>query len=168
MRAFVVLIAMLAAAPAWCADLFPHIEAENIPGKKIVLPEDAKGHATVLVIGFTHASQNQTKAWAAQLQPSFEMYSLAVLEDVPRLVRGMAVGGIKGGVPQNQRDHFLLVFHGEKELKAAAGFEKPDDADAYLVLLDRDGAISWRFHGPFSESTRDELKTRLAALNGEK
>ncbi len=162
MRAFVALIAMLAAAPAWCSDPFPHIEAENVPGKKIVLPDDAKGHATVLVIGFTHASQNQTKAWAAELRPSFEMYSLAVLEDVPRLVRGMAVGGIKGGVPQNQRDHFLLVFHGEKELKAAAGFEKPDDA--YIVLLDRDGAINWSFHGPFSENARDELKSHVAAL----
>ena len=150
----------------WCADLFPRTESENIPGKKIVVPDDIKGHATVLVMGFTHASQNQTKVWSAQLQPSSDVYSVAVLEDVPRLVRSMAVGGIKSGVPQNQRERFLLVFHGEKLLKGAADFDKPDDA--YIVLLDRDGAIQWRFHGPFAESVRDELKTRITALEGEK
>jgi len=166
MTSLLIFFVTLAASPAWCADVFPHTEAENVSGKKVALPDDAKGHATVLVLGFTHTSQNQTKVWAAQLQPSVEMYSIAVLEDVPRLVRGMAVGGIKSSVPQNQRDHYLLVFHGEKELKSAAGFEKPDDA--YVVLLDRDGGISWRFHGPFSESVCDDVKSRMSALDAAK
>ena len=85
-----------------------------------------------------------------------------MLQDVPRLVRGMAVAGIKSGVPQEQRERFLLVFSGEKELKEAVGFDRPNDA--YLILIDADGAIRWRFHGELNDSSPAELKTHLADL----
>jgi hypothetical protein len=61
----------------------------------MALPDAAAGHPAVVVIGFTHSSQNQTKAWAARLQHEFPTYSIAVLENAPRLVRGMAVHGMK-------------------------------------------------------------------------
>lgn len=142
----------------WSAEPFPSIQGENLLGKKVTVPEAWNGHSTVVVIGFTHASQTQTKAWAARLRSEFNTYSIAVLEDAPRLVRGMAVRGIKGDVPQSDRDRFLVIFQGEKELKQAVGFERPDDA--YLVLVDSSGLIRWRFHGPLSESAFDELKTQ--------
>ena len=114
-----------------------------------------------MVIGFTHSSQNQTKAWAARLQHEFPTYSIAVLEDAPRLVRGMAVHGMKGGVPEDQRDHFVVIYHNEKELKQAAGFDAPDDA--YVLLLDKDGAIRWSFHGPVTDAAVGELKSQAGA-----
>src|ERR1019366_977678 len=58
-----VLALFLIGTIAWCADSFPVIEAENLLGAKISLPEAAKGHPTVLVIGFTHAAQKQTLPW---------------------------------------------------------------------------------------------------------
>jgi hypothetical protein len=103
----------------------PPDEGENLLGQKMALPDAAAGHPTVVVIGFTHSSQNQTKAWAARLQHEFPTYSIAVLENAPRLVRGMAVHGMKGGVPQDQRDHFIVIYHDEKELKQMAGFDRP-------------------------------------------
>jgi ATP synthase subunit 10 len=148
----------------WCADPFPLVEGDNLLGQKVAIPESTKGHPTVVVVGFTHASQAQTKVWSAQLDPEFRTYSLAVLQDVPRLVRGMAIHGIKSSVPEKQHDRFLLVLRGEKELKQAVGFDAPNDA--YLALLDRDGLIQWQFHGPFTESVLAELKTRLVELEG--
>ncbi len=149
-------------AIGWSAEKFPAIEGKNLAGKTIALPQAAEGHPAVVVMGFTHASQAQTKTWSARLSPEVVTYSLAVLEDVPRLVRGMAVAGIKGGVPQEQRERFLLVFHGEKELKAAVGYDTSNDA--YLVLLDADGAIQWRFHGEWSDNSLAALKSHLAGL----
>jgi hypothetical protein len=154
--------ALLFSGISWCADPFPLIECENLLGKKVVLPELARGRPAVLVIGFTHASHAQTKVWSARLEPEFVVYSVAVLQDVPRLVRGMAVSGIKKDVPQERRDRFLLVFRGEPELKASVGFERRDDA--YLALIDRDGLIRWQFHGAFNESSLRELRARIADL----
>ena len=105
-----------------------------------------KGHATAIVIGFTHASQTQTQAWGNKLAGQMDYYSIAVIEDVPRLVRGMISSGMKSSTPKEQRERVLLVVKGETELKEAAGFERPDDA--YIVLLDRDGQIRWPFSWP--------------------
>ncbi|HWC95181.1 MAG TPA: hypothetical protein VG456_00490 [Candidatus Sulfopaludibacter sp.] len=145
---------LLALAAPLCAQQFPAIEGQSLTDHKVKLPD---GSAEVLVIGFTHASQNQTKAWSQRLTGAFDTWSIAVLEDVPRLVRGMASHGIKSGVPENQRDHFLLVYHGEKEMKQAAGFSTPDDA--YILVLDKTGAIRWKFHGALTDAALGELKT---------
>ncbi len=95
------------------ADRFPAIQAENLDGQRTAFPAAAAGRPAIVVMGFTHTSQNQTKLWSVRLNhdPAKPVvYSIAALEDVPRLVRGMAVHGIKGGVPKEQRDHFLLVY----------------------------------------------------------
>ena len=148
---------------SFSAELFPAVPAETLTGKKIEVPAIAKGRVAVLVIAFTHASQNQTKPWSLKIPREMEHYSLAVLEDVPKLFRGMAAGGIKSSVPADARDHFLLVYKGEKEIKEAVGFDKPDDA--YVVLLDPEGAVRWRFHGPATDAALSELKTQAALVD---
>ncbi|HEY2019277.1 MAG TPA: hypothetical protein VGH38_37475 [Bryobacteraceae bacterium] len=151
------------------AQTLPKIPAENLAGEKVELPTIAAGKAAILVVGFTHASQSQTKAWSARLAQEFPeqsgvaVYSLAVLEDVPKLVRGMAVHGIKSGVPNAQRQRFLLVYHNEAELKRAAAFDRPDDA--YLLLLDPAGAVRWSFHGAVSDSAIAEVQKQVHALD---
>lgn len=157
----------------WCvallAEQLPKIAGENLLGKPVELPAAAAGHIAILILGFTHASQSQTKAWSQRLAQEFPdsapvtTYSLAVLEDVPRLVRGMAVHGISSGVPKEQRDRFLLVYRDEAELKQIAGFDRPDDA--YLLLLDRGGEVRWRFHGALSDSADRELAAQIQKLD---
>ena len=161
------LLTLVCLTSAVCAETLPQIEGENLMGRKIVLPEAAAGHRAILVIGFSHASQGQTKAWAERLDREFPnpsmvtVYPLAVLEAVPRLVRGMASHGIKSSTPKEQRDRFLLVYQKEAELKMAAGFTAPDDA--YILLLDASGAIRWRFHGPVTDSAIAELQKEAQA-----
>jgi ATP10 protein len=149
------------------AETLPQIEGENLVGKKIVLPDAAAGHRAILVIGFSHASQGQTKAWADRLDREFSnpamvtVYPVAVLEAVPRLVRGMASHAIKSGTPKEQFGRFLLVYHKEAELKTAAVFSAPDDA--YILLLDASGGIRWHFHGPVTDSAVAELQKEVQA-----
>jgi hypothetical protein len=151
--AAVVLCALGAAAQQ-----FPAIDAQNARDHHMKFPD---GKAAVVVIGFTHASQNQTKAWSQRLAGQYNLWSIAVLEDVPRLVRGMANHGIKSSVPAGQRDQFLLVYKGEKELKDAAGFSTPDDA--YILVVDKSGGIKWKFHGPVTDAAMQQLKTTWGA-----
>jgi len=157
MRAFA--LAILAAAPL-VADALPHIDGETLTGKRMALPDAANGHLALLVIGYTHASHNQTKVWRARafhdLGDRLAVYSIAVLQDAPRLVRGMAVHGIKSSTTQAQRDHTLVIYHFEKELKLVTGFERPDDA--YLLLLDSAGEIRWKFHGGVTDAAVEELR----------
>src|SRR5262252_9071675 len=103
MKLFLTFIVL--ASAVW-ADTLPQIEAENLEGKKIVLPQAAAGHVAILVIGFSHASQRQTKAWADRLNHQFPdpamvtVCPVAVIEAVPRLARGMASHAIRSGTPK--------------------------------------------------------------------
>jgi hypothetical protein len=142
---------------------FPEIQAETLSGKHVAVPGDVKGKPTLFVIGFTRASKDQTGYWSKKIPSDMvNFYSVAVLEDVPRLVRPAIAHSMKSDTPKEKRDHFLLIYSGQKELKEAAGFEKPDDA--YLILIDPDGEVAWRFHGPFSHTTLSEMRTHANAM----
>jgi hypothetical protein len=137
----------------------PNIEGETLSGKRAALPKDLGSKPALLIIGFTHSSQAQTKVWGLRVRDRFPMWSIAVLEDVPHLVRGMVSHSIKSGIPKDQYDRFLLVYHGEKELKQAAGFDRPDDA--YLLVIDGAGAIRWSFHGSVTDAAVEEIGRQL-------
>jgi hypothetical protein len=131
------------------------IEGETLSGNKVSLPVATGGHAALLIIGFTHGSQNQAKAWSLRVRDRFPVWSVAVLEDIPRLVRGMVARSIKSGTPKELYDRFVLVYRGEKQLKQAAGFDRPDDA--YVLVIDSAGAIRWSFHGPVTDAAMEQV-----------
>jgi hypothetical protein len=137
----------------------PTIEGETLSGKKVSLPAATGGQPALLIIGFTHGSQAQTKAWSVRVRDRFPAWSIMVLEDVPRMVRGMVRHSIKNSTPKEQYDRFVLVYHGETQLKQAAGFDRPDDA--YLLLIDSSGSVRWNFHGPVTDAAVDEIATQF-------
>jgi hypothetical protein len=163
-------VAFLASALAQSVQQMPKAEGESLSGHKVVLPDAASGKIAVLVFGFTKASKVQTSAWASKLQADFgtragfELYQLPVLESVPRMVRGMVISGMKKGVADDKRDHFVPLLQGEAELKKLVGYKEADDA--YLVVLGRVGNILEQSHGAPDDANHARLRAGLeAALN---
>jgi hypothetical protein len=139
---------------------FPTLECETLTGRHLTMPAAAQGNPALFIVGFSKASSEQTGYWAKHIPKDLvPTYPIAVLEGVPRLVRGMTVHGIKTGVPKPNQDHFLVIYEKEKELKAAAEFQAPDDA--YLILIAPDGSILWRFHGAFTHTILKDLRDHL-------
>lgn len=159
---FLCCLGLLTSSLAQSVPQMPTIEAESLAGSKVILPDAAAGKVAVFVFGFTKASKVPTSAWAKKLQadfgtrPDFQLYQLPVLEDVPRLVRRMVISGIKKGVPENQRDHFVPILQGEAELKKFVHYGEPDDA--YLVVLSRDGNILDQNHGVPNDANYSRLR----------
>jgi len=148
--------------------LMPRVEGESFAGRKVVLPDDAKGKVAVLVFGFTRASKVPTSAWSDKIfsefgtQTGFELYQLPVLEDVPHLIRGMVISGIKKGVKENMRDHFVPVLEGESELKKLVSYKESDGA--YLVILAPSGQIAQQMHGPLGDAAYESLRKEVQTL----
>lgn len=159
-------------ATAWAHGQQPmlRVEGESFAGRRVVLPDDARGKVTVLVFGFTKASKGPTSGWGDKIfsefagQAGFELYQLPVLEDVPRFIRGIVISGIKKGVKENMRDHFVPVLQGESDLKKLVSFKEPDDA--YLVILDPAGQVVHQMHAPFSDAAYGQVRNKLHALLG--
>ncbi len=157
--------ALLASSMAQSVQQMPRIEGESFSGRKVVLPDAAAGKVAVLIFGFTKASKVPTSAWAEKLQAEFgtrsefELYQLPVLEDVPRLFRGMVISGIRKGIPESKRDHFVPILQGEAELKKLVHYNETDDA--YLVVLDRAGDILEQNHGSPDDANYSRLRTQI-------
>jgi len=162
------LVSLVSSVSAQSSPQMPRVEGESFAGRKVVLPDDAKGKVAVLVFGFTRASKGPTSAWSDKIfsefgtQTGFELYQLPVLEDVPRLIRGMVISGIKKGVQGNMRDHFVPVLQGESELKKLVSYKESDDA--YLAILDPSGQIAQQMHGPFRDAAYETLRKEVQTL----
>lgn len=150
------------------AQNLPMIEGDSLTGQHVVLPKAANGKVAVLVLGFTKASKIPTSAWGNRMvtdfanTPNLVLYQLPVLEEVPGIIRGMVISGIKKGVPENRRGYFVPVLHNESELKKLVNYKEPDDA--YLILLDLSGRIAYQTHGALTESSYAEVRRHIVAL----
>jgi hypothetical protein len=149
------------------AQQLPRLQEENLAGHQVVLPDAAAGKVAVLVFGFSHGSQT-TGAWTKQIRTDFgksagfELYQLPVLEEAPRLIRGMIVSGMKKGVAEDQRANFIPVLHNEAELKRLVGYKEADDA--YVVVLDRNGTIAFQAHGATPDPGYVQLRSKVDSL----
>ena len=137
------------------------------------MPDAALGKIALLILGFTKASKVPTGDWEKRIskdfngQPAFVLYQLPVLEEVPRLVRGMVISGIRKGVPEDMRDRFIPIVYGEAGLKKLVNYKELDDA--YLVVLNRAGTIVAQTHGPLTDAAYAQLRAQLEPLlNGPK
>jgi hypothetical protein len=164
--AFIALFAAFA-----CAQTLPRLEGETLSKNPIVLPDAAHGKIALLVMGFTKKGGQATGPWEKQFKNDFGadqryvVYPAAVLEDVPRFIRGMVMSGIRSSTPPSEQDHFVILVHGEQDLKHFVGYSAPDDA--YLLLLDAKGEIRWRGHGLFKDEDYAALKNVAKQLASE-
>lgn len=166
---FAFILALVIASAAQAAQELPKIQGQSLAGSKVLLPEAAAGRVAVLIFGFSKASKVPTSAWAKKIdadfatQPSFTLYQLPVLEDVPRLIRGMVISGMRKSVPESMRDHFVPILQGEPELKSLVNYKESDDA--YLVVLDREGKIIRQLHGAApDDATYSQLAAAINSL----
>ena len=164
-----IVFAILAlSAGSAAAQQLPRLQEENLTGQQVVLPDAAAGKFAVLVFGFTRGSQAATGSWAKRIEsdygktPGFIRFQLPVLEEAPRLIRGMIISGMKKGVAENIRANFVPVLHNEAELKKLVGYKEADDA--YLVVLDRGGKVAYQTHGPTAEPGYAELRAKVGGL----
>jgi hypothetical protein len=168
LRLGILSLALMAAAQDVAEMPMPKLEGESLSGHPVILPDAALGKVAVLILGFTKASKVPTSDWGKRIskdfngQPAFVVYQLPVLEEVPRLIRGMVISGIRKGVPDDMRDHFVPIVNGEAELKKLVNYKEPDDA--YLVVLNRSGRIVAQIHGSLADAAYAQLRARLEPL----
>jgi predicted transcriptional regulator len=167
------LIALIVARVACAQTLqpgsaLPQIKGTSLENQEITLPDAAAGKVTFLIITFSKAAGERSQGWSDRFFKDYPQddkvtsYAIAMLEDVPSLLRGMVRGGIKRSAPASMRRRFLTVVNGEAEWKRYVGMQ--DDKDAYLILLDNKGRVQWAHHGQFEQAVYDVVKTKIAQM----
>ena len=158
--------AALSGTPARAAgDTIPALHGVVLTGSVVDLPQALSGKEGVLVIGFSQSSREEVTAWGRRLAWEYRdsnrviYYEMPVLAGVPKLLRGWVLKKVSEGVPERAKSRCLPVLDHEADWKAAAGYAK--DEDAYILLVDSAGRVTWRTQGPLDDAHFAELKRRL-------
>jgi predicted transcriptional regulator len=69
---------------------------------------------------------------------------------------------MRKGTPAKDQENVITVYGGVDSWKQRVEFQSPDAA--YLVLLDKHGAVRWRHNGAFDEATYKELHAQVSDL----
>jgi hypothetical protein len=169
----VVALCVFAAALGWAqepaaAAHIPTARGTTLAGKDIALPNSLNGKFGVLVLGFSHASQEQVADWGRLIEaqygqsPRVTYFEVAMLGRAPKMLRGMIVKQMTSSVPGAERAHFVPLLEDDKPWRAVAHFGKSDDA--YLLVVDRDGLVIWQTEGDATDAAWAEFKAKMNAL----
>jgi len=146
------LAALLAMASSTVTPL-PRCPVETLTGTRLELSRDIAPHLAVLIIGFTKASREQATEWSKRLESEVsgvsdaQVFQVAVLADVPWLIRGFVIRQIRASVPKALYPRSLLALSDADAWKRLADFA---EADAAYVVLVGHGELLWRSHGPLT------------------
>jgi hypothetical protein len=135
------------------AQAVPATAGETLSGKQIMLADEVRGRAAVLVAGFSREGGSATGAWIKAIHGDSSLtgvavYQVAMLAGAPGFIRGMIKSGMKKDVPLSEQNHFVVLTQDEKLWRTY--FDVTNDKDPYVVLIDPLGKVLWRGHGPAS------------------
>jgi hypothetical protein len=162
------LAATLALLAVTISTTLSSVTVQTLSGERVVLPHDIV-QPVVLVAGFTKASRGETEPWAHRLRSDpraaskTQIYEVSILDGVPGFLRGMIINQMKSGIAPARQKLFLIVTEGVDSWKRTLGAAGNDD-HAYLVLVQRTGAVVWRSHGALSESSYQDLIRAIESL----
>ncbi len=150
----VLMAALLSLSAAVYGQEMPKTAGETLSGKQMVLADVVRGHAAILVAGFSRQGGNGTGAWvkAIHADPALagiQVYEIAQIAGAPGLIRGMIRSGMKKSVPAAEHDTFVVLTQDEKPWRAY--FDVGDDQVPYVTMMDAAGKVVWRGHGAAAE-----------------
>ena len=156
-------VALIAATLRSASQAIPSTAAETLSGKHVVLADAVRGHTAVLVAGFSHEGGMKVGEWMKALRgdsafATVGVYEIAMLEGAPGIFRGMIKSGMRRGMTPAEQEHALVMTQDQEQWKKFFGVA--DDKDPYVVLLNANGDVLWRGHGP-AGTVEPQLKSAL-------
>jgi len=146
----------------------PITHGTALDGHAVSLPHDLK-QATVLILGFSRNSADATTAWEKAVHASLaaSYFDMPMLASAPAFVRPIIVHSIRKQVPNPVWPNFVPLTSDESEWKQAAGFSAAAPDAAYIILVDRTGAIQWQTHDPLTADRLTQLGAEMRKLTAE-
>ena len=145
----------------------PDLQSTTLAGQTVDLPSALQGKVGILVVGFSRESRVPAAAWGKRLATDFDhapttlYFELPVIEDVPRLLRGVVLRAIGREVAPAAQPHFLPIISQEAEWKSVAHFAEPNAA--YVLVVDGAGSVRWQTSGDPTDERYDSLRQAVSS-----
>jgi len=150
-------------------EIFPSVLVNTLTDEQLQLPGDLRATPSLFIVGFSKASREETQPWSKILRAKYAtedlaIYSVSVLEDVPRFIRGIVTRSIRKSVPDALHGQFLLVTKQGEQWKKVTNYSDDAEDAAYLLLLNREHMHIWRFHGTSSLPNQQLVELKIAGV----
>ena len=152
--------------------VLPRLEGESLSAKKVVLPDNVKGRLGVLVFSFSREAGGPARCWTETYarigfaDADAAMFGVLMLSDIPWIFRGLAVSGIKSGIPAALHDRTVKVFADDDVWRTRLGVQATQTP--HLVVVDRASCIRWQYSAPCDGAGEQRLREQLKTLLAEK
>lgn len=144
----------------------PTLRGAYLTGRAAVLPDAAQGRVALLLLGFTYQSRFDVEAWAGRFRDQFgasqrvTFYEIPMIGGMARLGKWFIDSGMRRGTPKADYEHVITVYGATESWKQRVG----NGNTAYLIVLDRDGNVAYRFAGGLDEPAWDALASVVRNL----
>jgi hypothetical protein len=156
------------AQPAMVGTALPPFTGEDLAGAKVTLPGAARGRVALIAFGFSYDSRAPVEAWTKHARttwgaaPQFTWYQVPMIGGFGRLAKPFITGGMRKETEPRYHANAVTVFGGTGPWKSRLGVG--DDKLAYLVLVDGEGVVRWRYSGPFNPAAAADLDAHVRTL----
>ena len=161
MRISVVIIAVFLAHMAIAELQFPPLDADDLNGRAVSLPQDLPGDPTIVFIAYKRNQQPSINAWVARLGLQ-ELGGLAWAE-LPVLGRGVALfrtlvdNGMRSGITSTaMRGRTITIYPSQRAFNKALGINGRDEI--YIALVGRDGQVHVLIEGDVTDEKIAQLR----------
>jgi hypothetical protein len=167
----VVGMTLSAASPApelAIGDRLPLLQGEYLNGQRANLPQDSSGRVALLLLGFTYESRFAVEAWAKRFrqdfgeQPKVTFFEIPMIGGLAGMGKWFIDGGMRRGTPKTDYGNVITVYGGTDAWKQRVGVKDPKAA--YLILIDGDGKVAWRYAGGFADEPYAALSSNVSRL----
>ncbi len=149
-------------------DPLPLLQGEYLSGQRANLPQDSSGRVALLMLGFTYESRFAVESWAKRFrqdfgnQPKVTFFEIPMIGGLARMGKWFIDGGMRRGTPKTDYGNVITVYGGTDAWKQRVGFKDPNAA--YLLLLNQNGKVAWRYAGAFADDPYAALSSKVSSL----
>ena len=135
------------------------LRATTLSGEEVTAPNAER--AAVLVVGFGRAAGRQVRPWRRHIdgiESAPSVASVLVIDDMPRITRGVLTRMMRGEVSEERQATIYLVTEDGVAWRDLAQIDETNDADdAYVLRFNGRGQVCFRHVGPVTDAAASAL-----------
>jgi hypothetical protein len=149
---------------------FPQIRGHSLDQRDVMLPDDAKGMVTLIILAFERQAQTMVDSWVGPFERhlcgsgQYTYFEVPMIAGVwGRMFSRFIDDGMRAGVPRD-RHRNVVTYYGNFDMYSSL-LSLEDHGSCYVFLLDKSGFIRWRGKGYSTPETIEELVTTAHSLH---
>ena len=155
--------------PRGIGSLFPTVRGHDLEQHEIVIPADAHGHVTLVVLVSARQAQAQVDSWIAPFEQELCPERGYMYYEVPmisgawgRMFSGIIDAGMRAGIAPEKHRHVVTYYGDYGAYAEILGMDDP--SVCYPFLLDAEGIVRWMSKGFATQETLGELLSMARGL----